>query len=205
MKFTYETLNILFILMPGFISANLIDVILRREGKDVFSKISEALIFSLLIIFSVEIFFSWEPIVAVEVTSGTINYNITKNINLLFLTLAFSLLYAITFSATVHHDLHMKVFRYIKLTDKTSRQTAWDDVFTEQKKFIVCHLSDDRRIYGWPMYYSNDKDEGFIYLYKPSWISNDDKYIECNTHGLLLRNEDVTYVEFINDPGEENE
>jgi hypothetical protein len=67
------------------------------------------------------------------------------------------------------------------------------------------NLKDERRLYGWPMYYSDDPQEGFIYLYQPSWIDDkENKLIECNTHGMLIQFDKIDFIEFIKDESEVN-
>jgi len=97
----------------------------------------------------------------------------------------------------------MKGLRWLKLTDRTSRDTAWDDVFINEKRFITIHLKDERRITGWPLYYSNNVDEGFIYLSQFAWISEDNSYIEPESHGILISKESIDLIEFMVNPTEE--
>ena len=51
-------------------------------------------------------------------------------------------------------------------------------------------LSDGRRLFGWPLYYSNQPEEGLLYLYDPAWIDKDGKYIDLDAHGILLTRKD---------------
>ena len=59
------------------------------------------------------------------------------------------------------------------------------DVFTEQKRYVIVNLADGRRVFGWPMYYSNNPEEGCLYLYD-AWINDEGKYIDLRIHGLFL-------------------
>jgi len=39
---------------------------------------------------------------------------------------------------------------------------VWFDVFYDVKKHIIINFENGRRIYGWPVYYSNDPDKQYI-------------------------------------------
>ena len=49
MKLTYETVNLLLLLMPGLLSSSIYNLLRRKEELSTLDKIVEALIFSFLI------------------------------------------------------------------------------------------------------------------------------------------------------------
>ncbi|MEW8229112.1 MAG: DUF6338 family protein [Candidatus Thiodiazotropha endolucinida] len=197
MNITQETVNILFLLIPGFISARVLDSVITREPIDQFSRVIEALVFSLLIYAVVNITIDWQPLITQTKVEGSFQYTFTTNIKLLYITLAYSVVLPLVLGALIHNDLHTKFFRKIKITDKTSRSTVWQDVYVNEKRHVVAHLKDGRRIYGWPMYYSHKPKESYIYLFQPAWIDSGGKYIECETHGILLENSQIEFIEFM--------
>lgn len=204
MNITYETINILLLLVPGFIATRIIDAITQRREQNDVGRLVEALIFSFLIYAIVNLFTDWQPIFR-AVTSGEVTTYKFSTDHILLMTIAiFTALVPITIGVILHYDLFMKVLRFLRITDKTWRDSLWQDVFIEQKRFLVINLKDERRIYGWPMYYSNDPKEGFIYLYNPAWIDEDGKYVECGTHGILIQMENIDSIEFIKEDSERN-
>ena len=98
----------------------------------------------------------------------------------------------------------MRALRFLKVTNRTSRETAWDDVFTNADRYITVHLHDGRRLTGWPMYYSNSPDEGFVYLYNPAWINEKNEYEETLVHGTLINKENIDFIEFLKKDNERN-
>lgn len=198
MQYTYEALNILFLLIPGFISEKILDVLITRKKVDQLSKFVEALIFSFLIYALTAITYKWQPLVQINYSGENIKYNLSTNYEIIIITLLFSILLPFIFGALIHNDLHTKLFRFLRITDKTSRISVWQDVFLNEKKNLVITLNDNRRIFGWPMYYSHEKENSHIYLYDPAWIDDDGNYIDCNTHGILIKNEDIRFIEFLN-------
>lgn len=197
MNLTFEAINILFLLVPGFISIRVLDSVITRKNTNNPSKVTEAFVFSFLIYASVNVFYRWEPLVTAHKTGDIFSYSFTNDIWLIFLTLALSLLIPLLIGACIHNDIHTKIFRKFNITDKTSRTSVWQDVYVNEKRHVVAHLKDGRRVYGWPMYYSHSSEESHLYLFQPAWITDDGNYIECQTHGMLLKNEDVEIIEFM--------
>jgi len=59
MKYTYETINVLMLLIPGLISIRILETIRRKEIESPFNKLVESLIFSFLIYISVSVVYKW--------------------------------------------------------------------------------------------------------------------------------------------------
>jgi hypothetical protein len=100
--------------------------------------------------------------------------------------LGLAILYPLLLGILLTTDAHMKVLRWLRVSNKTSRETTWLDVFSDQTRYVIVNLSGRRRVFGWPLYYSNDRDEGLLYLYDPAWVNDDGTYTELDIHGLFL-------------------
>lgn len=203
MKLTYETLNLLMLLMPGLLSSVIYNLIRRKSDTATFEKIIESLIFTFIVYVAISVTHTWQPLATATKVGTEVTYTINKDTCLILLTLFYAIAFPLILGSIVHHDLHMKLFRWAKLTDRTSRDTAWDDVFTDEKRFITVHLEDERRISGWPLYYSNNKDEGFIYLSQVAWLDDSNQYIESDSHGILISKAKIDLIEFMINPDEE--
>lgn len=198
MKFTYETLNLLLLLFPGLISSRIICLIDRKQKKDNVKLIFDVLIYSFLSFVIVDWLYSWEPIFSINKSVDNVyTYTASSDVKAIALTLISSVTLPIVVGAFLHHDLHMRVLRFLKVTNKTSRDTAWDDVFTNTDRYITIHLKNGNRLTGWPMYYSNSPDEGFLYIYEPAWVDDDNQYLETNSHGVLVNKDEIEFVEFL--------
>lgn len=191
------------LLMPGLLSSSIFNLIRRKVGLSTFDKIVESFIFTFLIYITLNLTYGWEPLAQTKKVGNEIIYTFSADSWLIFLTLLYSLILPIIWGTIVHYDIHMGLLRKLKLTDRTSRDTAWDDVFTDEKRFVTIHLNDERRITGWPMYYSNNKDEGFMYLTNAAWINESNEYVNTESHGILIAREMVELVEFMNNTNEE--
>ncbi|MEJ1416996.1 MAG: DUF6338 family protein [Candidatus Sedimenticola sp. (ex Thyasira tokunagai)] len=203
MSITYETINILFLLVPGFISIRVLDTVITRKDADNPSKIVEAFVFSFLIYACVNFIYSWEPLVKAQQKDNIFEYVFTNDVTLLGLTILLAIVIPLVFGAFIHNDLHTAILRRFNVTDKTSRSSVWQDVYINEKRHVVAHLKDGRRVYGWPMYYSHNSEEPHLYLFQPAWVTDDGEYIECQTHGILLKNNDVEIIEFMPTTGED--
>ncbi|WP_448248028.1 DUF6338 family protein [Thalassotalea agariperforans] len=198
MKITYETLNLLLLLIPGLLSSRIIQLMERKIDQNNLRIIVDVLMYSFLIYLAVEVLYKWSPIFTITKNNdGTFSYQSIADFTSVSITIILAIIFPITVGAIKHRDLHMLLLRAIRVTNKTSRETAWDDVFTNSNRYITVHFKDERRLTGWPMYYSNSPDEGFIYLYDAAWLDDNNNYIETNSHGILINKEDALLIEFL--------
>jgi hypothetical protein len=203
--YTFQALQILIFLIPGFISAAILNILVVRKGKNEIGLVIEALIFSLIVytVYSLVITKSLITLTVVGESNGQSSTYSYDGIAFLWLLL-FSIAIPLVLGFLIVNDWHMKLFRFLKTTKRTARGSVWFDVFYDRKRHVVIDLSNGRRIYGWPMYYSDDPDSPYIYLHKPSWIVEDKQtgksdYINITTEGILLtpeqKIESITFLE----------
>jgi len=199
MDITAETVTIFVYLIPGFLSSQILNCVLVRKEKDHLAKIVEALVFTFIIYSIISLCIRQSPVTLIAkkidaTTEYSIQYNPTVVLPIIILSILFPL--ALGYLATT--DKHMALLRRLRITDKTARDTVWLDVFTEQKRYVVVNLSDGRRVFGWPMCYSNTPEEGLLYLRNPSWITKG-KYVDLKIHGLfLVKANNIDSIEFWN-------
>ncbi len=200
--FTFQALQILIFLIPGFISAKILDMLIVKEEEKEFGKIIEALIFS-LIIYTIYSIISGKSPLAINQDNQSITYSY-DSISFLKLFLL-SIFIPLMISYCVTNDCHMKLARFFHLSRKTARNSVWFDVFCDKKKHIIINFENGRRIYGWPEYYSNTPKNPFIFLFRPSWIIEDEKtkeskYLDLNINGILITPEQkIESIEFLED------
>lgn len=203
MTLTYETINLMLLLIPGFVSRIIFNLIRRRSSTAIFDKITESLIFTFLIYLSSNFIQTWTPLAQVSNVNNKLTYELTNDPCFLLSIFGITLILPIILGSIVHYDLHMRLFRKLHITDRTSRDTAWDDVFTDEKRFLTLHLNDEKRITGWPTYYSNNQDQGFIYLTQSAWLDINNEYIDTESNGLLFDKEQIQYIEFMHNPNKD--
>lgn len=198
MRLTTETLTLFFLLVPGFVSSAILNAIVVRRTQGRVGYVIEALVFSFLIYACLAPFFDGSPF-SVEVTLAEDRTTYRPIPDPLFLSSAMGLavLFALVTGASITHDFHMKILRWMRLTHRTARDNTWIDIFIDQRRYVEVTLTDGRRLFGWPLYYSNQPDEGLLYLYEPAWIDADGKYVDLDVHGILLtRKDDIEFIVF---------
>jgi hypothetical protein len=92
----------------------------------------------------------------------------------------------------------MKLARGLRISRKTARSSVWFDVFYDIRTHIIINFENGRRIYGWPMYYSNDPKNPYIFLFKPAWIQGNEFIHLDGLEGILITPEQkVESIEFL--------
>jgi len=209
MSLTVEALNILLLLLPGFMSGQIFYSLFKLGEVSIPRKVHDALLFSFVIYLLVSLFVPWEPLAEVVASEGALSYIISENFRVICLSLGGVVSVPVIVGFLYFND-HVHTFlRKLKITTKTSRPNTWNDAFVTQNRHVIVTLKDGRRIRGYPTMFSSDPEEGFVYLYNPAWV-NDDRgvaddtpdYFESNCHGFLLNRENMDLIEFTLDPGE---
>ncbi|MCL1939687.1 MAG: DUF6338 family protein [Desulfovibrionaceae bacterium] len=196
MNITAETLNILFLLVPGFISSALFRLVIPRKKTDQLLFLFEILAFSIALYVFVSMFQKWEPIIVIEKDNSSIliNNNYKVILYILFSSIALPMLLAFIFG----NCWHIKILRKCRISFSTNRSSAWHDVFIEQNRFTRVHLKDGRILDGHPMYYTESEDgPKYVYLYKHDWYDGQaQKSIQSQMHGILIPENQIEFIEF---------
>ena len=97
-----------------------------------------------------------------------------------------------------NNDSFHKKLRDFGFTSRTSHPSEWFCAFTDHITYVILHLKDGRRLYGWPKEWPIDPDRGQFYIQVPSWIDDDAKAIDLTAlDGILVHVKDVEWVEFM--------
>ncbi len=202
MNISVEAVNILLLLLPGFIAGQVFYSIFQVADVPVSKRTLDALIFTFVIYLIVSSVYLWQPLATVNFADGSMSFSVNENSKLIWLALAVTVVVPIVIGSLYHSDVLHAVFRKLNITTKTSRKNTWNDAFLSQNRHVIVTLKDDRRIRGYPTMFSTDPEEGFLYLYNPAWI-NDDKeddsepdYFESGCHGFLLNRDNIDLIEF---------
>ena len=115
---------------------------------------------------------------------------------------AASLFLAIFFGALLAYLTNTdKVHKYLRgcgFTTRTSHPSEWYYVLSKKIMFVILHLHNGKRLYGWPKEWPVEPDKGQFYITLPSWIKSDGKQIELpQLDGVLVNAKDVKWVEFV--------
>ena len=193
--YTFQALQVLIFLIPGLISSTVLNaLVVRKKEQKELERVIEALIFSMLIYTFYSIVHGRSPVV-LDQTANTITYSYDV-VSFLWLV-SISIVVPVVLSFLITNDWHMKLARALRISRRTARSSVWFDVFYDLKKHIVIDFENGRRIYGWPMYYSDNPGEPYIFLYRPHWIE-EDKFIDTGLFGILITPEQkIEAIEFL--------
>ena len=200
MQINFEFLNVLIFLFPGLISMVIYNSIITYKNMKILKFILYAFIFSFTIYIIAYLFSSASPISLHVVTNGdekisSISFHKTS----LFIILAISAFLPLLLGFIINNNLLSKLLNALNVTTKTSKISTWLDVFGERRTYVIINFKDGRQLYGWPMYYSSTYLEGQLYIHNPKWIENN-KYIHLDIHGMLVLNEDIESIYFLDKP-----
>jgi len=184
--YTFQALQILIFLIPGFVSSRILNMLVVRNGKKELEKFIEALIFSMLI-YMVFSFVSGIAPIEINQENSAILYNGKSFLLLIIL----SVFFPIPFGFLTQTDWHMGLARKLRLSKSTSRDSVWYDVFCDSDNYITIEFENGRRICGWPLHWASNPEKPYIYLTKPAWVVQDEKtgkpkYVDLDVKGILI-------------------
>jgi hypothetical protein len=97
-------------------------------------------------------------------------------------------------------DWALSLLRYWRITERTSRESTWNDVFATLKGTAQIGLKDGRNLIGWIGRYSDSGGERSIFLESAFWIAEDGSTVEIGGKGILLTEKsEIEYVMFLDD------
>lgn len=194
--FTFQAIQILIFLMPGFISVKILDslVVRKQDSKDL-EIVIQALIFSLLI-------YTLSSLLKINnlITLDPNNYSISFPHPFLYIwIILISIGISFLFALIINQGWLMSLVRWLKITRKTSRLSVWNDVFYTKPRRVIVDFFDGSRVFGWVEYYSDYCENPFIYLAQPQWIKRG-KFENTGLDGLLITpDQKIRFIEFLKD------
>jgi hypothetical protein len=173
---TTEALGVLLLLLPGFSCAYLVQRLAVRPKQTELDKVIEALLFSFILyliaspFFSYSLPLSWQK----KVAEGTEQYTFQLNWPYLAILAALALISGILYSANLNHDWLLRLLRKLRITQRTARNSIWNDAFQDiPSSFVLVQLSRDRAVIGYLRYYSDEPRDASLFLEDAAWIVDD--------------------------------
>ena len=201
-----QALIALLVLLPGFVSARIVRMLSAKAQQTELERIIEALIFSFFTYVIYILFFgSSLPVEWVAATgNGTVPYFILVHRWRLLLLSAIAILLGFGWGYIKGHDLFLRLLRRWKITQRSSRESVWTDVFLTFGGTVQVGLGDGRSVVGWLKQYADSGDERTLFLENAVWVSDDADPVEVPGDGRILLTEksEIKYVMFI-DKGEQ--
>lgn len=203
-----EALGIFLILLPGFASAYVVQMLAVRRKQSELDKIVEALLFSLLFylvtlpLFGNTLPLSWRVL---DPTHPDV-YQIAFHWEHLATLAGLALVFGIGFASNINYDLLARLLFKMGIEIRGSRINLWNDAFQELEGFVQVGLSGGRRVIGWVREYSDEENVCELFLENASWVDQDDRQQLIEGPGILLTKESgIEYVTFLYEDKENDE
>jgi hypothetical protein len=190
-------INVLTYLLPGFITAALVYSLTPSPRPIPFERVVQALIFTMLVqvgVIAVRFVLLWlGPQVGIW-------GEWTDNVRLVWsVVLAGGL--GLLLAWTANKDKIHAALRWAGITCQTSFSSEWYGVFSKSKRYVVLHLTGQRRLYGWPEEWPSTPGKGHFVMMQAEWLLKEGARLELTgVNRILIRAEDVEMVELIEMP-----
>lgn len=192
-ELTKEAVQFLSFLLPGFLSAWIFYGLTSHPKPSQFERVVQALIFTFLIQ-ALSPIIRW--ILELLGSIGALRPWDKAAENIVSAALAILLGGALAY-CTNKDSIH-KWLRDRGFTSRTSHPSEWFCVLSQTVTYVVLHLKDGRRLYGWPKEWPIECGKGQFYVMEPSWILENGNTIDLpSVEGILIEAQDIRWVEFI--------
>lgn len=194
-----QTLVALLILLPGFVSARIARSISAQGQQSELERVIEALIFS---------FFNYVIYVVLFGTSLPIEWLPSFQVHrwrVLFLAVMACFL-GLLWGVVRSKDVILRPLRAWGLTERTSRQSVWNDAFLSLEGIAQVGLKDGRNLIGRISRYSDADGERSLFLEGAYWVVDDGPLVEIPGKGILLTDKaEIEFVMFLDREDPQNE
>jgi len=200
---TTEALGVLLLLLPGFSCAYIVQRLAVRPKQTELDKVIEALLFSFFLYLMASPFFSYSLPLSWQkkTTQGIEQYTFQLNWLYLAVLAVLAVALGIAYSANLNHDWLLRLLRKLCITQRTARNSIWNDAFQDiPGSFVLVQLSGDRAVIGYLRYYSDEPEDASLFLEDAAWIV-DDEGTQSPIDGpgiLITKQAGIESVSFLN-------
>lgn len=194
-----ETAALLYFLLPGLLAAWVFYGLTSHSKPSQFERVIQALIFTFL----VQVIL---PIVRwlLEAIGTHFSLRPWDGASETLASAVVALILGATLAYLTNKDSFHKWIRAKGFTTRASHPSEWHGVFSERQNHVVLHLSDERRLSGYPKVWPSEPDKGHFFILQPAWLSETgEQDLLGGIEGLLVNAKDVRWIEFIEQPKED--
>lgn len=159
-----EVVSVLVFLLPGFVAAAVFYSLTSFPKPNEFGQVIQALVFTMV---GQSIAWTLRQILDLGI-SWSIGLEATV-----------AVLSAVVFTLLVvyisNNDIAHWFFRRIGLTRENSYSSEWYSSFAQNSdSYVVLHLKDGRRLYGWPREWPSRPEQGHFRIIEAQWLPEGD-------------------------------
>ncbi|WP_122664492.1 DUF6338 family protein [Pseudomonas viridiflava] len=192
-----EVIPLLQYLIPGFLTAWIFYSLTAFKRPDTFGQIVQALIFTFVIhgaVLVVKAGLQWAGAhwfsVGVWDIKAEASWSFVISVCLGLLSCYWA----------TNDKLH-SLLRDKDITKQTSYPSEWYSTFARHDRFVVLHLVDERRLYGWPTEWPSEPTNGQFVIEGPSWLDGEEEK-PLGADFVVIDSSRVQWVEFTSDQSE---
>lgn len=195
-----DLISLLQYLIPGLVAAWIFYSFTSFSKPSQFERVIQALIFTLFIHLFVEL-------IGLGLTGIGGYWSVgvwdAKTETIYSIVVALILGGAVSYFA--NNDKLHQFLRDKNITKETSYPSEWYGSFHKNITFLVLHLNDERRLYGWPIEWPSVPTKGHFLLADPSWLLDDGTESRIvGVSNILINVVDVKWVEFMENTWEKS-
>ena len=188
-----DIISLLIYLLPGFITAWIYYGLTAFPKPNQFERIVQALIFT-IIIQSIVIALKY---ILIQVGENLFYIGTWNNDVKLILSTITALVLGLSISHISNNDQLYRILRKYRFTSLTSYPSEWYGVFALNKTYVVLHLEDGRRLYGWPIEWPSQPDSGHFSISQAEWLTDTNSIKLDKVKTILIPANSVKFVEFM--------
>lgn len=183
-------IHILLVLLPGFLTAQIVSFLTVTSQRSELDKVIEALVYSFIIYAACVLILGFPALgiltVEVPADAAVLQNSLASAKWNIALTLAMSIVLGLAVSWLVTNDWLTSVLRKFGVTARSSRASVWSDVFHTVDGYALIEFTDGRRLRGWPQHFSDTPEEASLFLTQAAWILDDGAPVEIEGPGVLI-------------------
>lgn len=193
MDFSSDLLELLRQLLPGFLTAWVFHALTAYPKQSQLERVIQALIFTLLVKVLSDLF--KEITIYIGGFYKFFEWSAGKE---LATSIIIAFLLGLVLSYYTNNSKFHGLLQKLKITNQSSFNSEWEDIFNSVTSFVILDLKDGRRIFGWPSVWPSDPSKGHIVLQNPEWISEEGEYIPMSSaQYIVIKAEEIEFVEFL--------
>lgn len=195
-----DIIGLLLYLLPGFLSAWVFYSFTSYLIPSQFERVVQALIFTLI----TQAIVNYVEIIALFIGQLWAISSWTRETEIGISTIV-AVAVGLLFVYGANTDKFHEWLRACGLTKETSYPSEWYGTFSDNITYIVLHLNDERRLYGWPIEWPSQSDKGHFTIGDASWLVGEKETQLETVKFVLIKAADVRWVEFMEIKTKEND
>ena len=179
---TSEAISVLIFLLPGCLTSKMFRFLTQHPKPDALGWMVETLAFTAVIH---------------AIMLGVKGLLPVNPLGYLAWTIVPALVLAIVLAWLTQHDV-VNWLRRMGVTAETSQPSQWYAAFWKNTDcYVVLHLTDDRRLFGWPFEWPGQADKGHFLMQEAEWLAGEERTELEGVQAILVPARDVRTVEFV--------